>query len=331
MPRGLPKKVSSLLEKAKDSALLAVEVYNKPRTSFKSSGFITLMTIAYTALFHAYFEKQGIKYYYKKKDSRRYETIDGDYKAWELPKCAEEYYGSKGNPIYKNIDLIYKLRNKIEHRFIPEIDSYILGECQAMLINFENMIDEHFGQKHAIVDLLSVPLQIEKSRRKIPISPDAKNVMDFIKKYKNSLSKKIKDSQDFSFKVFLIPKIGNHRNSSDVSVEFIDFDLANKDQYGNLEKIQALIKDRQVPVANQGKYSPTNVLLEIENKTGKRFNMPWHTSMWKKYKVRPETKEVKRDKCNIKYCQHDVVHNDYVYTEEWINHLIKNEIVNTKS
>lgn len=327
MSRGLPKKVSALLEKAKDSALLAVEIYNKPRTSFKSSGFITLMTIAYTALFHAYFEKQGVKYYHRKEGSRMYQIIDGDYKAWELPKCAEEYCKSKNDPVYKNIDLIYRLRNKIEHRFIPEIDSYILGECQAMLINFENMLEEYFGSKHAIVELLSVPLQIGKSRRKIPVSSDAQEVINFIKKYRGSLSKYVKDSQDFSFKMFLIPKIGNHRNSSDLAIEFINFDLADKNQHGNLEAIQALIKDRQVPVANQGKYKPTNVISEIESKTGKKFNVPWHTAMWKKYKVRPDSSELKREKCSTKYCQYDVVHNDYVYTEEWINLLIKNEIV----
>lgn len=327
MPRGLPKKVKALLEKAKDSALLAVEVYNKPRTSFKSSAFITLMSIAYAALFHAYFERQGIRYFHKKTGSRRYEKVDGDYRTWELPKCAEEYYKSKNHPVYKNIDFIYKLRNKIEHRFLPEIDSFVLGECQAMLINFEGMLDQCFGSKHAIVDLLSVPLQIEKSKRKLPVSSEAKEVIDFIKRYRGSLSKRIKDSQDFSFKVFLIPKIGNHRNSSDLAIEFVPFDQADKDQQENLEKIQALIKDRQVPVANQGKYSPTKVLTEIEIRTGKKQTMNWHTSMWKKYKIRPNRNDLKKEKCDTRYCQYDVVHNDYIYTEEWVNQLIKEEIV----
>lgn len=327
MSRGLPKKVGALLEKAKDSALLAVEVYNKPRTSFKSSGFIVLMTIAYTALLHAYFERQGTKYFYKKNGSRRYEIVDGDYKTWELTKCAEEYYKSKSNPVYRNIDFICKLRNKIEHRFLPEVDGYVLGECQAMLINFENMLDQHFGSKHAIVDLLSVPLQVGKSKRKIPVGSESKDVLDFIRKYRGSLSKQIKDSQDFSFKVFLIPKIGNHRNSSDVAIEFVPFDQSSKDQQENLEKIQALIRDRQVPVANQGKYKPTSVIAEIENKTGKKFTVSWHTEMWKKYEVRPASADLKRDKCDTRYCQYDVVHNDYIYTEEWINLLIKKEII----
>jgi uncharacterized protein DUF3644 len=51
--RGLPRQVKAALEKARDSALLAVEVYNKPAVKFKSGGYITLMVIAWTSLFHA--------------------------------------------------------------------------------------------------------------------------------------------------------------------------------------------------------------------------------------------------------------------------------------
>ena len=36
--RGLPIKVKEHLEKAHDSAILAVEVYNKPAVKFKSGG-----------------------------------------------------------------------------------------------------------------------------------------------------------------------------------------------------------------------------------------------------------------------------------------------------
>ncbi len=52
-------KVKQLIEKSKNSALLAVEIYNKPRTAFRSSGFIVLMHIAWTSLFHAIFERNN--------------------------------------------------------------------------------------------------------------------------------------------------------------------------------------------------------------------------------------------------------------------------------
>jgi len=57
MGRGLPKKVKSLLEKSREAALLAVEVYNKPNTTFRTGVYIILMNIAWTSLFHAIFER----------------------------------------------------------------------------------------------------------------------------------------------------------------------------------------------------------------------------------------------------------------------------------
>jgi len=333
MSSRLPKKVSILLEKSKDSALLGVEIYNKPRTAFKSFGYMTMMCIAYTSLFHAIFERNGVKYFYKKKNSNRYETVDGDYKAWELAKCAEFYFShATGNPVFKNIDFMAKLRNKIEHRFVPEIDSHVLGECQAFLINYENILIKEFGSKHSIVDHLNIPLQINNSKRKIPVSQDGQDVIDFIKNHRSSISKTVKDSQEFSFKVFLLPKIGNHRNSSDLAVEFINFDLADKNQKENFEKIQALIKEKHIPVANQGKFKPTDVLKTIKERTGVTKSPNWHTEMWRKYGVRPATIDPNKTKTKSNYCQYDVVHSDYVYTEDWVNLLIKDEImVNNKT
>ena len=43
--KGLPLQVKAQLNKALDSALLAVETYNKPAVKFKSGGYIVLMCI----------------------------------------------------------------------------------------------------------------------------------------------------------------------------------------------------------------------------------------------------------------------------------------------
>lgn len=72
MSRGVPKKVRMSLEKALDSALSAVEMYNKPAVKFKSGGYIVLMCIAWTSLFHAIFIRKNIKPIYKEKDRNRY-------------------------------------------------------------------------------------------------------------------------------------------------------------------------------------------------------------------------------------------------------------------
>nr|WP_052296072.1 DUF3644 domain-containing protein [Thermodesulfobium narugense] len=60
--------VKQMLQKAKDTALLAIEYYNKPAVSFKSGGFIVMICISWTSLFHAYFLKNKIKPFYRKNE-----------------------------------------------------------------------------------------------------------------------------------------------------------------------------------------------------------------------------------------------------------------------
>jgi hypothetical protein len=87
----LPEEVKTHLSKARESALLAVETYNRPGTSFRSGGFIVLMCIAWTALFHAIFFNRKLKPFYRKESNRRhFKLINGDRKAWELMTCVEQ-------------------------------------------------------------------------------------------------------------------------------------------------------------------------------------------------------------------------------------------------
>lgn len=78
-------KIKKLVLKSRESALLAVSIYNNPQTVFKTYAYIVNMCIAWTSLFHAIFEKQKIKYFYRKDGKKiEYEKIDGEYKAWDL-------------------------------------------------------------------------------------------------------------------------------------------------------------------------------------------------------------------------------------------------------
>lgn len=61
-------KAKTILESSINSAFTAVETYNRPRTSFRIENYIILMIIAWTKLFHAYFQATiGERYFYKEK------------------------------------------------------------------------------------------------------------------------------------------------------------------------------------------------------------------------------------------------------------------------
>jgi len=256
MPR-LSNEVATHVEKARDSALLAVETYNRPGTRFRSGGYIVLMCIAWTALFHAIFFKRGTKPFYRKKSNRRhFEVMDGDKKAWELSQCLTAFWGQHNPPVRTNLEFFVKLRNRIEHRSMPGIDIAIFGECQALLFNFEDLLVTEFGERYALNESLSLALQFSHHRhenqqtatRKLHSSL-AKNVISYINAFRSSLSIEQLQDMQFSYKVFLIPKPANHATSADTAVEFVKYDPNNPEEMERISRIVALIKPPATTIA----------------------------------------------------------------------------------
>lgn len=215
---GLAKKAKgkewpAQLRKARESACLAVEIHNKPLVTFRSGAYIVLMNIAWTALMHAIFFRWGIKPFYREKGRPdRFAKIDSDYKGWELGTCLDTYFGDEASPVRENLKLFIGLRNRIEHRSLPELDHRIFGECQAMLLNFEDMLFHQLGPEHALSGSLSLALQFShlrdpeqaKAIRSLhaPLSAD---IAEYIDSFRSSLSEDIRNNLAFSYRVYLIP------------------------------------------------------------------------------------------------------------------------------
>lgn len=326
----LPKIVKELLVKSRDSAILAVDIYNKPATKFRSYGFIVMMNIAWISLFHAIFERHGVKYFYKKSNSNRYLYIDGQKKAWDLSKCINEYFKNQKSPVRENLIFFIGLRNQIEHRFLPALDLDILGECQALLLNYEKMLTQEFGEDYSLGESLAIPLQLltihSKWRNKVLKELQSREyevIKEYIDTFRYSLDETVWNSSEYNFKIFLLPKLGNRERSSDIAVEFIPYDKNNPEEMEKYKKVAAFIKEKQVPVVNPGKLKPGDVSQRIKSALGIAFHPSSHHSRcWKYYKIRPESNSNHPEKTKIKYCQYDATHNDYVYTEEWVNFLI---------
>ena len=330
--RRLPRDVKSCLEKARESALLAVGNYNRPETAFRSGAYIVLMVIAWTSLFHAIFLKDRVKPFHTKiKKGRyiRYEKVDGENRAWELAQCVKEYYSGDHPPERKNLEFFIGLRNKIEHRNMPQLDDRIFGECQALLLNFESLLNEKFGERYSLNESLAVSLQfstITPARKAEALrnlqSKSYPSVMDYVERFRSGLSADIEQSMEYSFRVFLLPKTGNHATSSDLALEIINVDNLSEEAKLEMERVVGLLKTRETPVANPGKLKPGDVVQQVEAGLGCRFSMSDHTTCWKYFEVRPPTGAKEPTKTDIRYCHYDVPHKDYIYTDKWVDFLI---------
>jgi len=327
----MPIEAEANLRKGREAALLAVETYNRPGASFRSAGFLVLMVVAWTALFHAIFAKRRVKPYYRqKKNPRRFERVDGDFKCWELAECLQQYYADENPPARKNLEFVVKLRNKIEHRFLPPLDVDIFGECQALLNNFERLMCETFGDKYALSASLAFALQFGRSvhpAQQAAIRGASKqhlqSVRKFVERFRSSLSADILGDQNYSFKVFLIPKIGSTRSADDVAVEFIKHDPSKPDEMSRYDRVVALIKPRQVNIVNaNGLRAGTVVERVAAQLAGKKFNHYSHRQCWLHFKVRPSTGSPDPSLCNPQFCSYDALHKDYIYTQAWVDFLV---------
>ena len=315
------------LEKAIESVYLAVDIYNRPQTKFRTDGYIVMMNIAWTSLLHSIFEENNIDYYYKESNGN-YIIIDGDKKAWELSECIKNT-DIISEPVKANLKFMIGLRNKIEHRFIPTLDLEVCGECQAMLLNFEELLTKVYGNGYSLQSNIAIPLQLINFNGEIKreamqkfYNNNFEDIRQYICDFRTALSDDIYNDMRYSFKVFLVPKLKNNKSKNDLSIEFLNIKDIEQNDYDEMLKSITLIKEKiiEIPVSNKDKYKPSQVCDIVSKNIKKDFKIHHHTNAWKYYNVRKKGNQV--EGCDTRYCQFDAVHQDYIYTSEWIKFLI---------
>ena len=334
MPKGLPQAVRDNIEKSRAATTAAVDIYNRPGPGFRTAHFVVLIVMAWTALFHAIFYRKRRKPWYKRKGKNpkgdRYVHIDGEPKHWDLSECLDQHFGGNNPPERKNLEFLIGLRNKIEHRHLPELDAGLYGECQAALLNLEELLTSEFGSRYAIAEQLAVSLQFsrlvpseKKKAAKDLAKGVAKSVKDYVETFRGGLASSTLNSTKYSFNVFLVPKVVNKKDLADTAVEFIKVDEGNNDELTRLEKLNVLIKEKHIPIANLDLYKPTHVVTKVQAHLPYKFTIPSHTAAWQHFKVRPASNATKPEATDSKYCVYDAAHKDYLYTEAWVDKLAK--------
>jgi hypothetical protein len=125
----------------------------------------------------------------------------------------------------------------------------------------------------------------------------------------------------YSYSVFLVPRVANRKSLDDVAVQFIKLDQATPEELARLEKLNVLIKDKHVPIANLGLLKPSEVVAEVAARIPYPMNLGTHTKAWKHYSVRPPFGDANPERTRSEYCVRDETHEDYVYTRAWVEKL----------
>lgn len=318
--------INIYLEKSRESVQLAIQIYNNPIAKFRTEGYLVQMIIGLTMLFHAIFEKKGLEYWYKDPESGEPQVINGEKKYWEITKCANEYYKGMQTPELENIKFCAEIRNKIEHRYFVNLDLNLSGYSQSLLNNYETILIKEFGNYFSLGDSHTLlALQISNFSKNYHeninklYKKNYEEISEFIQRFNRDLPIEFLSSDRFNFKAFLIPKLGNHATSSDVSIEFVNYDSQNPEEMEKYKNMVAFIKERKISVNNPDMYLPSIVVKKVQE-IEPSFNMHLHTRAWKYFKVRPT--ENSPIGCNADYCVYNEPVDKFVYTKKWVEFLI---------
>jgi hypothetical protein len=324
---------STLLAKARESALLAIETYNRPTAVFRTGAFASLMTIAWNSLLLAIIVRRGGSPYEIDNISGAPRIVDGQMKFLGPKDCLSLYFGSDNTgPVTSNIRLFLSLRNQIEHADLPGLDEKVLGEAQAFLRNFEATLRSEFGEKFSINPGLVFPItftyapdasKVDLLRAKA--SETAKTVFEFVDQFRKDLDPNVFCSQEYSFRVFLLPRVGNHLNSADVAMKWLDLDADDPQTVAEIEHhVAALLKVRNVPAHNLEHVKASHVSRRVSDALGVIFHPSSHHAVCCRYlgAWRNGLRPTGPTDCDTRYCVFDMAHGDVVYTQAWVNRLI---------
>src|SRR5205814_514743 len=162
-------------------------------------------------------------------------------------------------------------RNQIEHRSMPELDAGIFGECQAMLLNFDDMLAKEFEEKYRLRESLSFSLQLFPSSESlsdaVKRSRTSQRVLDFIQRYRSTISPEVLASGKYSFKAFLI-QVANHKSEKALPIQFVHYEKLSKDEREQVSRFVAMVKFKEVPMSNLGLMKASEVAKKVQQALG---------------------------------------------------------------
>jgi len=293
------------LIRSREAMIMAVNVFNSPNLRFRTEQFAILANIAWTYLLHEYHEVHLKESILKKSG----ETIS-------LHEMLKRASSPISKSMKRNLDAVKEIRDAVEHRIFGRSDENWLGIFQACCVNFENIICDLFGTELSLQANLGFALQF--SRLSLDQISDTQelaipaNIQALDARLNGSLEKDVDQSAEYKFQVVYTL---DSSIRSGANIRFISPDSEEGEAIHNV-LVKAKSTDDLYP------HKPSSVVSSVA-KAVAGFSSHTHQLAWKKHKARPATNAKKPDQTNRRYCIYHSAHNDYTYSIEWIDFLVK--------
>lgn len=270
-----------LLQKSKEAALSAVQIFNNPNISFKAETYIVLMIIAWTYLLHAFYRSKGVEYRYFQNQAngkRKFDrTKKGAYKFWELEKCLNDSSSPLDKDTSNNLRFLIGIRHEIEHRMTTRIDDALSAKFQACCLNYDEylrkLFDDSTVQRHLSFSLQFSSISDEQKEMLSGKKDLPGNIKSYILEFEQLLSDIEYESPKYAYRILFVPKTANRKGQADQVIEFVksDSELAEK-----VNAQYAVVKETERP-----KFLAGQVVSYVQSKGFGKFRMHEHTMLVK--------------------------------------------------
>ena len=270
-----------LLNKSREAALAAVQIFNNPSVTFKSETYIVLMNIAWTYLLHAYYRGEKVNYRYCTQGAKWKQygrTKYGAFKHWELERCLNEERCPLEREVVQNLKFLIGLRHEIEHQMTTRIDDLLSARFQACCINYHDAAASLFGEEYGIAKHLAVSLQFSSlSQEQVDTLEQQEglpnHIKQFIEGFDGALTSDVFASTKFAYRVIFVPKTTNHPNQADQVITFVK---ADSEIAKTANAAYAVVREVERP-----KWLPSQIVAKIKAEGFSKFGISQHTDLWK--------------------------------------------------
>ena len=90
-------------------------------------------------------------------------------------------------------------------------------------------------------------------------------------------------------------------------MEFVRVNEANSEEIERLEKLNVLIKEKHIPIANLGLFRPGEVVAQVQASIPYQFTLASHTAAWQHYQVRPRSGAPNPETTVAQFCVRDLL------------------------
>ena len=294
-------------------------------TRFRTGAFSLLFVTAWNSLAIAAVERAGGEWRKVNDDGAIRVGRNGEEQARETSDLlGEAFSGEERRGLRENVQFWVDLRNCVAHRHLPPLDALVIPHAQAGLLNIEGVLVDDFGPEYALAESLNVPLQLSgfrdpgvlSSRRKLQaaLPPDVQAVLARAE----IESPELLADQTFMMRVAFLPVVPASGRNPDAVAYFlkpgaVPTELAEAlDQYVILPKIA---------MGSRPNFAATEVISEVERRTGWKFNSQNHAEAARHLGARPPKGDPDRT-VDLRFSEYITSFKRYLYSQAWIDHLV---------